>query len=512
MQNSNKHAEEQLVTISNEQLYGGMNCSSPPILSGSGQENQCSLIENMFFTFKSGKLRTRWPFRRYSSSILSGANVNGLTVYNGEFIYSCDRKLFYLDGGANAHYIGATGTLPPSMVSFNGKLLIGSGTTPQTLSTARVLANLTGTDVPTTVKQFLEERAYLWAVGNSTYVDRIHRCIVNNEATWSGDGTIYVDAGYKDDDLSAIGILNGPDNNIIIWKKGNSKKATWFFLPSATDPVAKITSTIYGAKTWRGACYAANKLWFMDDFSPLSIAGTDTIDQLIVDPESMEIGSRISSQWEPTDDSFCVVYPPDNQIWFFNPPKKDIWILNYLTYSWAKFKPAGTLKFYSAYYHPTEKKLYLGGNDGYIYVYQNDGSGNYQDNPGGTDTDYSQKLATKIYVLYPKYFHEIKEPVLNYLGLKAGSGNIRIYKNYGATEALSETVTISLSYIRAYDYANTLSYDLRRTKAWASQMQSSLKDLNCEADNFQVWLEITSGALEFHNISLNGAKTNKLTS
>ena len=511
MQNSSKHAESQLLTISGEDLSGGMNNSSPSVLSKEGQEKQCVLLENLFFSYNSGKIRTRWPFRRYSSNILSGSPVDGLTVYDGEFVFSSGGKLFYLDTTKNAHLIGSIGTSPPSFTSFNGKLLIASGSVAQTLSTARVLANLSGTAIPTTTKQFLEERAYLWAVGTTTYPDMINRCIVNNETTWSGADTEYVEVGYKDDDLVATGMMNGPNNNIIVWKRGNSKKATWFFQPSATSPIARLVSTIYSARTWRGACWAANKLWFMDDFSPLAIAGTDSVDQLVIDPASIEIGSRIVSKWAPTDNSFCVVYPPDAQIWFFNPPSKDIYVLNYLTYAWVRFRPAGSLRFYSAYYHPTDKKLYLGGNDGYVYVYENDGSGNFMDNPGGVDTDYSQKIATKIYNLYPKYLHEIKEPLINYLGLKAGTGAFRIYKNWGATEALNETLTVSLSYVRAYTYQNTLSYDLRSTKAWASQMQSSLKDLNVEADNFQIWLEINSGAIEFHDLSFIVSKTNKLT-
>jgi hypothetical protein len=489
-----------------------MNNSSPPVLSKSGQENQCALLENVYYSYNSGKIRTRWPFRRYSTTTLSGSVVDGLTVYDGEFLLSSGQKLFYLDAGKVPHYIGATGSEPPCMVSFNGKLLIGSNTTPQTLSTARALANLTGTGIPTTVKQFLEERAYIWACGDSTYPDRIYRSVVNNEATFSGDGTAYYDMGFKDDDLVAIGMMNGPNNNIVVWKRGNSKKATWFFQPSDTAPVARLTSTIYSARTWRGACWAANKLWFMDDFSPLAIAGTDTVDQLVIDPASMEIGSRISSTWAATDDSFCVVYPPDAQIWFFNPPKRDIWVLNYRDYAWYKFKPAGSLIFYSAYYHPTLKKLYLGGNDGYVYVYETSGAGDYQDNPGGVDTDYTQKIVTKLYNLYPKYYHEIKEPMVNYLGLKAGSGYFRINKKWGSVEALSEVLTISLSYPRAYSYIATLGYDARTTKAWASQMQSSLKDFNLEADNFQIALEVNSGALEFHDLSFIVSKTNKLTS
>jgi hypothetical protein len=443
---------------------------------------------------------------------MSGSVVDGITVYDGEMLFSSGGKLFYLDGFQQSHYIGAIGSTPPSFASFNGKLLIGSGTTPQTLSTTRVLANLTGTDVPTTVKQFLEERAYMWATGNSTYPDRIHRCVVNNEETWSGDDTEYIDMGYKDDDLEVIGMMNGPNNNIIVWKSGNSKKATWFFQPSATTPIARLTSTIYSAKTWRGACWANNKLWLMDDFSPLAIAGTDSLDQLIVDPDSTEIGSRIVSTWTPTADSFCVVYPPDSQIWFFNPPKAEIWVLNYINYSWVKFKPAGSLKFYSAYYHPTDKALYLGGNDGYVYIYQTNGEGAYQDEPGGVDTDYTQKIVTKIYNLFPKYNHEIKEPIINYLGLKAGSGYFRIYKNWGAAEVLNETLTISLSYLRAYSYASTRGYDVRTTKSWASQMQSSLEDNNMEADNFQFWIEINSGAFEFHDLSFIVSQTNRLMS
>lgn len=509
MQNDSKHAESQLISITGEQLTGGTNNSSPSVLSKQGQEKQCALLENFFYSYNSGKFKTRWPFRRYSSSSLSGGNVDGLTVYDSEFLFSANNKLFYLDGKV-PKYIGAIGTAPPCFSSYNGKLLIGSGTTPQSLTTARVLASITGTDVPTTVTQWLEERAYMWATGNTSYPDRVHRNQVNNETVWSGSDTAYFDMGYKDDDLAVIGMMNGPENNIIAWKSGTSKKATWFLNPSDTTPIARLVSTIYSAKTWRGACWANNKLWFMDDFSPLAIAGTDSVDQLIIDPASIEIGSRVSSKWKPTADSFCCVYPPDKQIWFFNPPSNEIWVLNFIDYAWYRFRPAGSLKFYSAYYHPTDQKMYLGGNDGYIYVYETSGEGAYQDEPGGVDTDYTQKIVTKIYTYYPKFHHEIKEPIINYLGLKDGSGYFRVYKNWGATEALNEALTISLSYPRAYSYASTIAYDARTIKAWASQMQSSIKDYNTECDNFQIWVEINSGAIEFHDVSFVLAKTSKL--
>ena len=94
MQNSAKHADSQLMTITGEQLSGGMNNSAPPILSKKGQENQCALLENVYYSYNSGKIRTRWPFRRYSTTTLSGSVVDGLTVYDGEFLLSSGQNSF----------------------------------------------------------------------------------------------------------------------------------------------------------------------------------------------------------------------------------------------------------------------------------------------------------------------------------------------------------------------------------------------------------------------------------
>jgi hypothetical protein len=505
-QNWTKHIEEGELKIEN--FSGGMDNSTPASML---PDDRCVLIENMYYDYSSGRIRTRWPFRRYSNSALVSSPVNGLYHWNNEFYFAADRKLYYLDSNLDPVLLGTIGNEPPNFLPFNGKLLVASGRTPQYVDTSHTLNDITGTGVPTTLKCLLEQNTSVFGCGNSDYPDRVHQSAVQDETTWSGTGTAYYDLGFKDDDLEVIGITHGPYGYIIAWKKGRSKKATWFLDPNESSPVGRLVSSNESAHTHRGAVRAANMLWIMDTFSPMAILGTDATEKLIIDPNSLKIGARIAKSWILDDNAFCVSFPTHGQIWFFpRPYDGNIWILHYLIGAWTKFVPAGILRFYSAFYLPSTKELYLGGNDGYIYKYDISGSGNYEDNPDGTNTDYRQRIITKVYNLFPRHRHELKSPILTYRGLKDGSGYFRIYQDHGADMILESTVTYSSSYPTLYDYQDKTLYEARNELLWVSQMRTPLFDKNIEANNFQIWLEITTGAIEFQDITLNIAKQMKI--
>jgi hypothetical protein len=75
---------------------------------------------------------------------------------------------------------------------------------------------------------------------------------------------------------------------------------------------------------------------------------------------------------------------------------------------------------------------------------------------------------------------------------------------------LESTIICSSSYPTLYDYQNKTLYEARNELLWVSQMRTPLFDKNIEANNFQVWLEITTGAIEFQDLTLNVAKQMKV--
>ncbi len=512
-QNSQKHAEQQEVKFNNDEFSQGMNPSSPATALLQGE---CVLIENFYFDFASGYLRTRYPFRKYTNNILNGAPVTGITRWNDNIYFVSGTKLFYLDNSLNANYLGQVGPNPPCFLPFNSKLLIASGTVLQQVNSSKVFATDTGTGMPTTLTNILELNQQVYGVGNTAYPDVLHSSSVRNDTVFSGGTSEQFYLTYQEepnvtvDDFYIRGITKAPGGYIIVWKGGNQRKATGFLNPDSTNPVWRTVSDNEAAHTWRGCTWVGGYLWFMDSFSPMAIAGVSSMEELNVDSGSLKVGARIASQWIVDDDAFCVVYPPHAQIWFFPKKANYFWVLHYNTGAWVKFKLSGSLQFCSGYYQPLTKTLYLGGNDGNIYTYDTTGTGNYQDNPGGVDTDYGQKIISKIYNLYPRNKHEIKKPIMVYRGITDGTGILKIFDNFGTDKILESSFTISSSFPRLYDWRTTTLYDLRSTLLWSDASQKHIIDKSPEVNNFQVWFEVTSGAIEFQEITADIAKTTKI--
>jgi len=491
----------------------GMNLSAPVHLL---PPSQARIIENLYYDYSSGVLRTRWPFRRYSTTSPNDSGVNGIYYWNDTMFFACNNKLFYLDANKAYVQLGDIGTEPPSFLPFHNKLQIASGIGLQQVDTSTVFSTVSGTGMPTSVKQLYEQNTRLWAIGNSSYPNYIHGSAVNDETTWSGAGTIYYELGQSNDEAPLIGLVKGPSGYIVLFKKGDQQKYTGFLDPNETAPVWRVVSNNESAHIWRGTAYTANKLWVMDTFCPMAMTGTDATERLVIDPDSLVIGTRIASIWDVDTTGFCVVYPPHAQIWFSPSASSEyIYILHYLTGALTRFRLFGGLRFYSAFYLPSTKTLFLGGNDGYIYTYDTTGTGAYQDNPDGTNCDYLQRFYSAVFEIWPRYEHILKKPTrLEYRGLEEGTGKWSFYKNFGATIIADDfdnvSITYTSSYPTLYEYRDTTLYSKRDEFLYVSQMRSTEIPYDSPGvDNIQMQLEVSSGAIEIRKIDSELARGRK---
>jgi len=511
-----KHARQQPVSIPYPN-DGENNTASPSFLP----EGQAVLIQNFYYDYTTGYLRTRWPFRKFTTSIDTESPVLGITRWNNKIYFTAGNNLYYLDSYEQAHYVGAIGTQPPSFLPFHGYLAIASGTTPQYLTSANVLASITGTDVPTTLTQILETNQYMWGIGNTAEPDYLFRSAVRDETTWSGGTSANYGLTYEEEpsasltDLTLTGIAKGPNGMFIISKRGGGKKAIGYLDPNDTSPVWKIVSSNESPRTWRGQAYVAGRHWLMDDFSPMAIEGVDTSAVLQVNQESLKIGSRISKDWVLDENAFCVAFPSHAQIWFF--PNNDtdyIWILHFLTGAWTRFKTVGGLRFYSAYYDSVSETLYLGGNDGNIYTYAVKGGGVYRDNPGGTDTDYEQRLKTAIYDPYPRNLCIAKRPNIRYLSLADGTGRLNFFQNFGANMIYDDFAEVDFTFTTSAptmaEYAAETLLDHEYELLWVSDMKTLHIAANTPSVNtIQMELIINTGAIQLRDINVDLAQGRK---
>lgn len=496
----------------------GENNTSPASLL---PEGQAVLIQNFYYDYTTGCLRTRWPFRQHTTSIKTSSPVLGITRWNNTLYFVAGERIFYLDGYYQAHLAGTVGTMPPSFLPFHGYLLIASGTTPQYLTSANVLASITGTDVPTTLTQILETNQSVWGIGNTSYPDYLFKSAVRDETVWSGGTAVNYGLTYEEEpsasltDLTIIGFSKGPSEMFIISKRGGGKKSTGFLDPNETAPVWRTVSGNECARTWRGQVYVAGRHWMMDDFSPIAIEGVNTSGILEVNQESLKIGSRISKDWVLDENAFCAIFPPHAQIWFFPNNDSDyIWILHYLTGAWTRFKTTGGLKFYSAFYDSVSRNFFLGGSDGNIYIYAVKGGGSYQDNPGGVDTDYEQRLKTAIYDPFPRNYCIVKRPIINYLSLADGAGKLSFYQNFGANLVRDDFANVAFSFTTSAptmaDYVAETMLDKADELLWVSDMKTlTIPYKTPHLNTVQIELTVTSGAIQIRDINVDLAQGRK---
>lgn len=126
-QHAVKHEEQKVLDLRN--FMGGMNRATP---STELQENECYLIENMFFDPNSGRVRSRYPLIKYSgNSVL--APINGIRAfgpYAKTVVVSTEEpKLYYIPNGSTT--ITEIGALndnePPTFAEYDNKLCIAPG-------------------------------------------------------------------------------------------------------------------------------------------------------------------------------------------------------------------------------------------------------------------------------------------------------------------------------------------------------------------------------------------------
>lgn len=513
---SKKHRTQEPITL--PQITEGMNTTTAPHLLPSGQ---AAILENFYYDYSSGALRTRWPFRKYTNNVLNGSPATGITKWNNKLYFVSGQKLYYLDNSKNAHYVGSIGTTLPCMVPFHGYLQIASGIGLQRNTSADVLSTVTGTSMPTTLTQILELNQSLFGIGNTSYPDYLQKSGVRDETLWVTGTAAQYALTYEEEpsvsltDLTITAISKGPSGTFIISKRGGGKKSTGYLDPNETSPVWRTVSSNECARTWRGQVYVAGRHWMMDDFSPMAIEGVDDSSVLQINQASLEIGSRISSSWVLDNYAYCVVYPLHSQVWFFPNISSDvILILHYAKGTWTRLKPSPGLRFYSSFYDSGTQTFYHGNKDGHIYTYDISGEGNFQDNPGGVETDYPQILKTAVYDPFPRNLCIFKSPSISYRTLNEGTGTIYFYQNYGVDPIYDDFAaidfTISSSYPTMGDYDDETLLAHADEYLYVSDVQTTKIPFKSPAVNtVQLDITINSGAIELKDINVDIAMGRK---
>ena len=514
--NAAKHQEQQPISL--PYPSNGMNISAAAQFL---PEGQAVLIENLYYDYASGYLRTRYPFRKYSENILNGAPVTGIIKWNSKIYFTSGGMLYYLDGSKNANYVGTLGTTLPCLQPFHGYLQVASGTGLQRCTSANALSTVTGTGMPTTLTQIIEINQSLFGIGNTTYPDYLQKSAVRDETTWSGGTSATYGLTYEEEpsmsvsNLTVVGMAKAQSGLILIFLRGGGRKATGYLDPNETSPVWRVVSTNEAAYTWRAQCNAAGYQWIMDEFSLMAIEGVDTDEKLKINQKSLEIGSRIANNWTLDTYAHCCAYPPHGQIWFWPSvvSNDDVWILHYLTGAITRFKSAGGLRFYSHFYDASTKTLYLGNKDGHIYTYDTT-SDEYQDNPDGTDTDYTQTIKTAIFDPFPRNLAILKNPSVNYRSLVDGTGTLNFYKDYGSTLIKDDFANVDFTFTSTFpsmsDYEEETMADHADEYLWVSDMQTTKIPYKSPSVNtVQMELVINTGAIELKDINVDLAMGRK---
>jgi len=499
-----KHLEEALFEISD--FHGGVNVAVPRSLIA---DNECEWIENFYFDATDGRLVTRWPLKRYSSSAISGSpSIDGLYYWNGEWLLVASNTLYYLDANKDPQEIGSlNGTERPSFCPFNDVLVIASGSTIQQLSASRILSDVTNGPKGTYVMQ---KNCRLIVTGDPDNPSRVHQSNYFDQTDWAADGSDYADVGYKDG-LSVIGIHEAFDGLYLVFKRSAYALATYFMtsLSEATPSASKV-SDLHCARTHHSVVDAASKVYFLETNGVSVLVGTDTQGKIVVDPT---VGQKLSGLIETTSSGYAVVHPPDRQIWFVpDPSLNKVYVCHYMMgNAWTIFS-FGDRKIKSAFYLPNDEHLYLGCDDGYLYRYEsNDFS--FQDEGG---TDYTQIIRTKDFDSPPDRDKVVKVPQLFYAGLTTGSGVFSVKKTNGSVGAYSSNFTISTSSIKLYAMQSTKLYDTQEDGSSemflydvGSEIQQEKFDVNIPLDDFQFKVKISSGGLKVDRIIGNLAASTR---
>lgn len=490
-----KHLEEGVVEISDFQ--GGINVSVPRTAI---QDNECEWIENLYFDPTDGRLTTRWPVDKYSNSAaVASTAVTGIYYWNSTWFLVCNATLYYLDSSLDPQSIGALNSSSiPTFLPFNDQLLIATGNgTLEAVNTSKVLSDVTNAPKG----QFLLQKdSAVVLSGDPDNKDRIAQSEPFDETDWSGGASNYADVGFKDK-MSIIGIHEAFDGLYIVFKRGDDALRTYFLTSiSETAPVCRNVSDTHCAISHHSIVDAASRVFFAEERAITALQGVDAQGKMVVDPN---VGLKLSSIIDNATTCHAVVYPPDKQIWFIpDTGLNRAYIYHYLKNSWTSFS-FGSRKVCSAFYRPSDEKLYLGMDDGYIYIYNiNDYS--FQDDGS---TDYTQWIKTKVFDVPPHRNKVIKKPMLFYEGLADGTAAFCIKKDFGKTLKYEGSLTVDSSATRLYDTQSIYIYDTQAGETnemylydERSSTELEVFDVKVDVDNFQFTLNVTSGAVRLEGI------------
>jgi hypothetical protein len=442
------HQETRTIEMSN--FMGGMNSSVPPTQIA---DNECTLIENMYMDRVSGKLRSRFPIRKYSASAVS-TGINGLWYWKNNWIVaSTDRFVYYLDSSKTPVLLGQlNGTSRPCFCPFGDKLVIASGGFLQYVgisgTTPQALANIAA--CTSKVKYVMYKYGRLVVGGDADYPDRIIESGFEAPDTWSYGATDYADVGYLDD-TEICGITEAFEGMYLIFKRGSGGLKTYYVTTlSSTTPNATLAAENHAPVSHAGIMQVLTRVYLMERNHIACLVGTDAQGKIIYDQTP---GMKISQSFKTTADGFAVLYPRDAQIWFVPDPNLgQVYVYHYHIGTWTKFS-FGSRKIRSAFYDGPSDYLYVGCDDGYVYKYNYD-SMLYSDTAGS----YTSRFTTKMFAQGNREM-VLKSPRLVWTTLAAGSGTLKVITDYGQTSTNWGTVTTSAPQVYVYNTADSAIVD-----------------------------------------------------
>ena len=388
-----------------------------------------------------------------------------------------------------------SGSSKPTFCAFNDVLLIASGGQLQQMTNAHVLTTIANSPKTSYV---MEKDGRVVASGDSDNPSRVYQSAYFDQTTWEGTTSDYADVGYKDK-LSVKGIHEAFDGLYLVFKRGSGGLRTYFLTAlSETAPESKKVSEVHCAKNHHTIINAASKVYFVEDKGVSYLVGIDAQGKVAVDPT---VGLKLANLMDPESTAHACVYPRDKQLWVVpNTSSNKVYVCHYLRdHAWTAFS-FGSRKIHSMYYLPSDQKLYLGCDDGYVYRYEVDNN-SYQDEGS---VNYDQVIKTKVFDEPADKDKIVKTPRLFYEALTTSSMTFAVKDDYGTTTAYTDDFDVTTTSYKLYDLQNTYIYDTQAggddelylyDAQGASVMADKKWDVNINCENFQFTLTVSSGGI-----------------
>jgi hypothetical protein len=331
--------------------------------------------------------------------------------------------------------------------------------------------------------------------GDPDNKDRVHQSDYFDHTSWTSTGSDYADVGYKDQ-LTIKGMIEAFDGLYFVFKRSASQLATYYLsVLDEAAPSARKISDIHCPKSHYCVVDAISNIYFLEDRDVTMLQGINQQGKMVVDPTP---GLKLGNSLAPTTSAHAVVYPTDRQIWFVpDPGLNKAYIYHYTRNAWTVFS-FGSRHLYSMRYFPSDGKLYLGCDDGFVYRYELENQ-SYQDAEGS----YAQVIKTKVFDNPPDKDKILKAPQILYSDLASGTGTLVVKSDYGSTTAYTGTITLTGTSYLIYDQQSLDIADTTATYIYDTQTTGSGStkfDYNIPLDNFQFILTISSGGMRLNKI------------